>query len=348
MKQRLLISFQYVPKDSADAAFAADPRLPKYRFLRGLRAYFQARGVEVHTIDMWDRVEYDHALFMDVSWRTLLGDAFHRHIPQSRRALVLIEPPNVNPAPYYLRPLRRLYANVFTWYEPLLRGTGYARIAPMMGVDLHDYRQRSSPASGFDNRRLLVAVNSNRWAYHPHSQYVFRKRVFRFLETHAADQFDLYGYGWNAPSVPYERLTGYPRFACYRGAIGGDYDSKIPVLGRYRFALCIENTARDPGYVSEKPIDTMCARCVPVYHGWEGVTTRIPPDCFVNMQDFRDLADLLAFLRSVDVTRHERYLSAIDAFLNSRAAESFRDENLYRILHGRLYGDRPASAGLLE
>jgi hypothetical protein len=218
----------------------------------------------------------------------------------------------------------------------------------MMGVDLQDYRQPPPSPVPFGKRRFLVAINSNRWAYHPHSQYRFRKRVFRFFEEQLGGEFELYGHGWNAPCVFYERWFGHPVFPSYRGVIAGDYDAKIPVLGQYRFVLCAENSARAPGYVSEKLVDAFCARCVPIYNGWTGYRQRVPPECLIDMRDFPRLEDLLAFLRGIDAEKHRTYLDAIESFLHSRAAGSFRDENLHRILHGRFYEGRPPSAGLLD
>jgi hypothetical protein len=346
--KRLLISFQFVPEDADNQAFAQDPTFPKYRFLRGIRTYFASLGVDVCTIDMWHKVPFDFALFMDVSWRSALSDPFRGHVPRSKRALALIEPPNINPAPYYLRSLRELFPIIFTWSEPLLTRYAYTRIAPMMGVDLNDYLNPHGPTVPFHARRFLVAINSNRWAYHPHSQYNFRKRCFTFFEKNIGDEFDLYGYGWNQPSIFYERWTGYPVFQCYRGVIQGEYDSKIPVFNRYRFSLCVENTVTDPGYVSEKLIDMFCGRCVPVYYGWEGASSRVPKECFINLRDFPTLDDLLAFLRGIDAKRYGEYLDAIHAFLRSPDAKSFRDENLYRIFFNRLYEGRDPSAGLLD
>ena len=340
MVKRLLLSFQFFPQDGNNAAFTRDLQQPRYRFVRELKDFFAARGVDVQTIDMVSKVDsYDFALFTDVSWRMALKDRNLWRVPREKRVLLLTEPSNINPAPYALPLMRKLFGTVFTWHETLLaRFPSYVRVKALMGVDPRNYRTPSPQAPAFAQKRFLLGLNSNRWAYHPQSVYTFRKRIFRFFEEHTPGEFDLYGHGWNRPSIFYERWTGFPHFRNFRGAIPGDFDAKIPITEQYKYTLCIENNVVEPGYISEKSLDIMCARSVPIYYGWCGAKARLPEGTYINLRDFPDFDALLGFLRSIDEQRYQGYIDAINRYLASPEVEKLRDEQVYGIVYEKLFG----------
>ena len=103
-------------------------------------------------------------------------------------------------------------------------------------------------------------------------------------------------------------------------------------MARYRFALCYENNACQPGYVSEKIADCICARCVPIYYGSDGIEERVPADCFVNARQFRTLTDMKAFILAMPESGHRRYLDAMDEFCKSELAKKFTKRHLARCI----------------
>lgn len=74
--------------------------------------------------------------------------------------------------------------------------------------------------------------------------------------------------------------------------------------------------ASQPGYISEKITDCFAARCVPIYLGSRGYEKRIPADTYINYADFKSLAELERFLVSMSESEHDRYLDAIERFVN--------------------------------
>jgi hypothetical protein len=338
------VTHNFKPEDLRNRIFSPERTDATAGFPKELRAYFGARGVDVVTPDMvpFDAPELRYVIYLDMSWRQYLRDPFLRRIPPAKRVLVIMEPSNVNPSLYYLPFLRRQFAVVFTWHEGLLRDPSYTRIQVLQGASPELYRANPFGGVPFEQKRLLCAVSRNRWSYVPYSSYGLRMRAYRHFEQALGDAFDLYGEGWNQPRVFYERWFGHHTFRCYRGTIFSCYDEKVRVLSRYRFSLCMENNAQDSGYVSEKIIDAMCARCVPVYHGWEGADRFIPAACFINFRHYRNLDALERFLSGMDARTHARYVAAIDEFLAGPKADRFANRAMYATLYERLFGSAGA------
>lgn len=331
----IALNYFFSREDLDNRIFDPARQDPKARFMQSFRALIRERGGEVVTLDTVDCRDpaVTHALYFDTSWRYALSDPFLRTVPHEKRALIIIEPANVNPSLYYTSLLRDRFATVFTWDLDLLRrNPDYVRIHVPAGVDLLQYRENRFAAVAYADKKLLVAVNANRWSYMPQSNYRLRMRAFRYFERAFPEQFDLYGIGWNAPRIFYERWLGHPFFASYRGPIA----DKIQVISGYRFALCFENNAFQAGYVSEKITDFFCARCVPVYYGWKGAGTRIPDAAKIDLRAFRSFAELGRYLRGMSEAEHRRYVEAIDRFMRDDRLQFFTTRHMLDVVSTRL------------
>ena len=100
----------------------------------------------------------------------------------------------------------------------------------------------------------------------------------------------------------YKPVTGYGRpfnnwFPTYE-----DYKSKLKAMSGYLFNLCPENSYH-PGYYTEKCIHSKLARTCPIYKADPHVITDFRPVSFLNLFDFRDAEDLLAYIKHLDQNR---------------------------------------------
>jgi hypothetical protein len=138
------------------------------------------------------------------------------------------------------------------------------------------------------------------------------------------------------PAFFYEKWWGHPRFSSWRGEIEGSWDTKVQKISQYKFALCFENKASEPGYISEKITDCFCARCVPVYYGSKGTETLIPRDAWIDLRDFKNFAELARFLESMDEAHYNRYIAAIDRFMLSDRLDFFSTDHFYGVIADRL------------
>jgi len=344
-KQTIAINYYLSPDEMENRIFAPESRSDKAPFMRAFRDFMRDAGVNVVTIDQVDFRDPDvsHVLYFDYSWRSARADRWLASVPYEKRALVMIEPALVNPTLYLTSHYRKRFSTVFTWDLNLLRKhPSYSRINVPVGAEPLSYAANPFKHLSFHDKRFLVAVSANRWSYMPHSAYAKRWRAYQHFERATPGQFDLYGVGWNAPRVFFEKRLGFHRFSCFRGAIPGGYDAKVNVIAGYKFALCFENNASEPGYISEKIIDCFCARCVPVYYGWKGAGDYLPEGAWIDLRTFGSLSALEAFLAGIDEARYARYLEAIDRFMLSEQVRFFSMSHFFNVIATRL--KRPSNA----
>jgi len=335
----IAVNYYFNSDELNNRIFAPDCNTGKAQGMKAFRAFMNTRGAEVVTLDTVDFQDPNvkHVLYFEYNWRLLRSDPFLQKIPREKRALILLEPANINPTLYYFPWLRDRFQTVFTWDLKLLRkNPSYTQVNVPVGAEPKTYRENPFRAISFTDKRFLVAVSRNRWSYMPQSTYPFRKRAYRYFERALPDRFDLYGMGWNAPCIFYEKWFGHPVFSSWRGEIDDSWDAKVRKIASYKFALCFENNASEPGYISEKITDCFCARCVPVYYGSKGTERLIPRDAWIDLRDFRTFDELGAFLSGMDESRYNRYINSIDKFMKSDRLDFFSTDNFYGAIADRL------------
>lgn len=326
MSKVIGLSFNYGPEDLNDGIFNHGPKRMENR----IRDAFAARSVDTHTVDLVDPNADDTlaVLFFDFNWRHWLKDRFLKTIPFEKRALAYVEPRNINPTAYYIPFFRNHFAKIFTYDERLLKDNPtYIPHTVLPFGELEDYPENRYANISFSQKKLLCAISRNRWSYMPQSTYGFRKSAYAWFCKHQPEQFDLFGSQWNEPVVFYQRWFGHPTFSCYRGPIPGTWSNKLDKMAHYKFALCFENNANAPGYISEKIRDCFCCRCVPIYYGSAGVEKHIPRECFIDMHDFKSFAALNDFIVNMPESEHRKYVDAINRFIVSPEAKYFSAKN---------------------
>lgn len=337
----IAINYYFSSNELNNRIFASDCRSAKAVGLKAFRTFMGKRDVEVVTLDTVDfhDANVKYVLYFEYNWRMLKRDPFLDKIPYQKRALVLLEPANVNPSMYYTDFLRKRFHVVFTWDLKLLaKHPRYAQINVPVGAEPRSYRCNRFRDYSFSNKKLLVAVSANRGGYMPQSihSYNTRRRTYRFFEDRFFADFDLYGRWWDQPRNVIEKWLGFTPFQSWRGPIPGSWDEKISVIAKYKYALCFENNVCQPGYISEKITDCFCARCVPVYYGSPGTEKMIPRDTWIDLRDFRDYAELGAFLVQMDEKQYVQYINAIERFMNSEQISFFSSDHLFGAIATRL------------
>lgn len=186
----------------------------------------------------------------------------------------------------------------------------------------------------FGERRFMVYIASNKetnsitkriaiklmYGLSVKLLYPVRRKIIKFLSER--NDFDLYGRGWEQESAVYIRNV-------YRGEVA--VVDKIKKLREYKFVLCLENAAF-PGYVTEKIFDAFFAGSVPVYLGAPDIADYIPRNAFIDVRDFKDTLQLVAFLDSIDETAFLTYLENIETFLRSEDFTKWSHHRFTRIV----------------
>ncbi|HTQ50668.1 MAG TPA: glycosyltransferase family 10 [Candidatus Acidoferrales bacterium] len=84
----------------------------------------------------------------------------------------------------------------------------------------------------------------------------------------------------------YKRVdSGGKKFNNIGGPIPGGPRGKIEFLRQYKFNIAYENRSL-PGYTTEKIIEPMMARCLPIYWGDPDINEHFNPRSFLNRADF--------------------------------------------------------------
>src|SRR5262249_61143628 len=102
----------------------------------------------------------------------------------------------------------------------------------------------------------------------------------------------------------------------------GAAKSKSETMSQYRFALCFENSTLR-GWMTEKLFDCFFVGTVPVYWGAPDVLDWVPQECFIDMRNFKDFAELRAFLHALKPADEQGYREAARDYLASDRFDPF-------------------------
>lgn len=135
-------------------------------------------------------------------------------------------------------------------------------------------------------------------------------------ELSMCSETDVFGAGWRREK-PHSQsiLSKDHHYAAARGVYEG---SKLEKIGRYKFAIAVENYIAD-GYVTEKLIDCFMARVVPIYVGGCLDASIFPRTSYLALSDFPSIKDLLSHCREMTEGAWKSYVEAGTAVLESSA-----------------------------
>jgi alpha(1,3/1,4) fucosyltransferase len=357
------------------AAHGGDKLLAPYVLLR---ESLNARGVEVHTSDFLPANGTD-SVNLFISFGRL---SRYRELA-SRKDVVLsaffaMECPTVEPGLYReLGHAQNFYKRVFSWSDS-------KSLEPFVGQPLRclpmfwpqSFETVHEGIWERSDRGFLVMINGNklpRYKTSGHELYSERVRAVRFFgET---GDIDLYGIGWDGPTyrvgpwfVPgtfgkapmpgtaqwihrrtislWHRIFPDPRLVAARKVYKGFAKSKSHVLGKYKFALCFENSILK-GWTTEKIFDCFFAGTVPVYWGAPDIQEHIPSECFIDMRQFKDYAELKRRLKSMTGREIASYKESARAFLNSPAFQPYTKQTFVDKIMGIVEEDAGVTFGQL-
>ena len=325
--------------ESGLARYNGDNLLAPYIHLRD---WFAPRGVDVHTADLLPARRDDRAVYVSMGM-------LDRYPMLARRgdvtlsAFFALECPIVEPRMYAELPrAQRCFRRIFSWTDAdtLRRFTGRpVRVLPFRWPQsfdgVHEGLWRRS------DRGFLVMMNANKLPrVYWQELYTERMRAVEFFAR--TGEIDLYGKGWDGPSmrlgrtrVPWtvkrlylagrrfvDRYRPEPLLLAARTVWKGPAESKSETLSAYRFALCFENAAIK-GWITEKIFDCFFAGTVPIYRGAPDITDCVPPDAFIDMRRFASYDELRRYLHGLGPEAVNRYREAGREFVDSRAFAQF-------------------------
>jgi hypothetical protein len=320
---------------------------------------FEAQGIRVHTADrMPAQAASDNHLYVSIG-----NHANYRRLSNRSdvilSAFMVTESPVVEPSIFRglgraKRHFKRIFSCVDQTEIPQFAGTAVDCIPlrwpiDFQGVDLALWSR--------SDRGFLVMVNMNKLPrLTRHELFTERIRAVEFFAR--TDEIDLYGVDWDKASrrmgrtwVPWtlrrahmafqdwaDKIHPHPLLVAARKVYKGELETKWNTLASYDFALCFEN-AYIKGWLTEKLFECLRVGTIPIYWGATDIGELIPRECFIDMTQFADYAELRAFLKGLDREAVHRYRDAGRAFLESAAFEPFSKERFAGIFRDLLEQD---------
>lgn len=314
---------------------------------RVLRARAQARNIQMHTIDVL------HEKGLSPNFNLYIESLPLIPIEGCKNYLVRFETEltvPMNGDPSYLKQ----FDGIFTWDLDLLDPNSKSTLSQELkevpkfpiaypNVLPTDFKLNAIVNSGFANRDLFcVLIGSNRHANVLDSRELYSERVkaIRWLESHAPNDFSLFGNGWRVPQkrlgsigklqYRFEKImpfvTRRPVFPSYQGPA----NTKFEVYSRSKFSICFENARDIHGYITEKIFDCLFAGCVPIYWGDPAIEALIPTTCFIDFREFQNQTDpygeLYSYIKNMSEVTFLEYQQAGRDFLSSPSFAPFTSE----------------------
>jgi len=252
--------------------------------------------------------------------------------------LLMLEPAVVLPGEFD-EEVWKHFDHIFGLFDTLKnRGKTFHKIffprADFSGINpiTEDRNMRESHYPLLNRKDAICMISGNKSSHVPYELYSKRIEVAHWFAKHSKIPFDVYG---------------RPSFALpnYCGAIPDG--QKLTVLKQYRFSLCFENT-NDPllsaGYVTEKILDCLETRTIPIYLGASNIEQYIPPECFIDFRKFADYRSLDTYLHSISKAQYNRYIDSIDDFVCSGGLRKYSEEALYNQIIRTLIDEKSLDA----
>ena len=333
------IGFHSVFVDQMGNRLFADPNVASgddllLPFIR-LRETALQHGIDCQTADMAELNEFDAFVFCEMPERR---NRVLQYAKQNGKPVFLIIMEN-----YFIRKEnanRRRYKEfdaVFTYDDMALNGAHVVKINYAFDLPC------SINQSIEHKQKLAVMIFSNSKRDRKNLIYAQRRDTIHWFEKNHPDDFDLYGFGWDRGTAPFQSYPVFQRVLRLAGILKilprrkypswkGCVVRKRDVLSKYRFGFCYENTDKIPGFVTEKIFDVMLAGTVPVYLGAENTGCHIPQTCFINRACFKDHEALYAYITNMSDSEYMTYLQNIQAFLSSDRSSEFSIATFVRTL----------------
>jgi hypothetical protein len=114
--------------------------------------------------------------------------------------------------------------------------------------------------------------------------------------------------------------------------------AKYDFIRGYKFNLCFENKSVE-GYTTEKLVEAMWARCIPIYWGNPNVGLEFNARSFLSLNDYRTEEEFLEAIVEIDRddAKYRRMLA--EPYFPGNRVNGYYDENRVLAFFERILGD---------
>ena len=290
---------------------------------------FKKHGIDIHTQDILPPEKSNFSIFLD----------YMPHPKGKKNYLIVREPPTIIKKVHRLENFKP-FDKIFTWNDDLVDNKKiikyYNQSYDFEKVKIHENNH---------SKTNYILVCSKKTSFSREENYSLRNKVINFFENSALE-FELYGKGWDKMKFNnriveaiYNRLnlkrpTG-KKYKNYKGIV----DDKRELCSNFKFQFSIENTNCVNGYITEKIFDSFFSSCVPIYSGAPNISDYIPSDCYINLDHFKSIKELIDYTESIKDNHILEFINSRDRFLNSSKAKVFSSVENAKILSSSILND---------
>ena len=295
-----------------------------------LKTYCLGKNMNLNTIDLWNEKEAtDEDIYVSFNHKkkgivgkvcSLIRNKKDQN-PKTdnfrKKILFQFEPPVVHPYVYKnIDYLTTSYNEVFLVCKVDNTKCHYFYFPYAYSNILSEYWDNT-------NRSFLTMILANKKPRpFPNVKELYSERIKIVRFFGKSNDIDLYGFGWDKrPYFPYWFYKSALQ-KVYKGSV----ETKYPVLSNYNFAISFENCIM-PGYITDRIFDCFFAGTVPVYWGAPDIEDYIPEECFIDMRDFKNYAELRQFLKSLTKSEIESYKENARKYLESEQFKPYTKEH---------------------
>jgi hypothetical protein len=249
--------------------------------------------------------------------------------------VILFEPPLVKPEDY--KKIDLLVTKFDHVFLHNVIGDGYQLPPTQFMGQLDKFYWTNKNFDGYEwqngsedrSSKIALIAGAHFAKAQPNNGYGKRLDAIRYFGFYG--DLELFGFGWGKLQLrsPFSSLSWSLKLWMAGKKIPAP-TKKSSIYQKYDFAICFENMAM-AGYVTEKIFDAFFARSIPIYWGAPDIATLIPSNCFIALDDFKDMEACFEYCLNLTGSEKAVYREAIDNFLNSDEFIKFH----YGI-HGRL------------
>lgn len=300
----------------------------KYSKYISIREGFLKHGIQIDTQDIISENQSDFTIYLD----------YTKNTKAHKKYLIVREPPLIIPKNHSLKYLKK-FDKIFTYNDKLVDGK---KIIKFINGS-YDFSKikiaKPKSQSGY------VLICRNKKSFKSGECYSLRNRVIDFFE-HKDIKFHLYGFGWNLRAfnnkiieIFFNRLPiKRPKSRLFRN-YQGTIENKREKASEYLFQFSIENSNNTEGYISEKIFDAFFSNNIPIYCGAPNIKNFIPEDCYINMNNFVSVEELIRYTTKLKKQEIENLKTSRDKFLNSSNANLFSSDFNSKILIREVIND---------
>lgn len=284
-----------------------------YKFSKyiNIKKAFSKYNFKLDTQDITKESDADFVIYLDYLKKPI----------GKKNYLIVREPPVILPKNHDINTLN-FFNKAFTWNDDLVNGKNIIKFQN----GSYDFEKVKLKNKNYQKGYCLIC--SNKQSNKKNENYTTRFDIIDFFENKEI-QFDLYGFGFDKRSYKsryieflFNRLY-FPRpknnFKNYNGTI----ENKREIASRYKFQFAIENSKNIKGYISEKIFDSFFSNNIPLYSGASNISSYIPDDTFINIDEYNDIESLISFTESLSNDEITNIKKAQIEFFNSESIKNF-------------------------